>query len=382
MKTFLTPLPALLLITALTPACDPTPPGRALDEDERGSAAFCVEPGSAAAEGMLALVNDEAVSLELLDAAAASGGVGLYRNAAIGIADARPFTSIEQLDAVPYVGRAACEALAKYACNEAGRCRAPVSMMSWNIEHFPMTEDTQAAVVELVEELRPDVIGVQEIQNRDAFWDMVDQLDGYEGIVGQRGYFTRVGMLVRSDVVEVLETEDLFVDDAYTFPRSVLAARLRLREALRPTTLDFAVVHLKAFGDAESVQRRRSAVEQLRGWVDERRSAGEGEVVIVGDWNDRLTDDEDDNVFLPLSEDAAEAEFVTLELAEAGDSSYVPFPSLIDHILVTDEVFEGMTYQTTEVLRLDETWSSTYEKVVSDHRPVRASFELAVGWAP
>ena len=146
--------------------------------------------------------------------------------------------------------------------------------------------------------------------------------------------------------------------------------------AAEPTTVSFAVVHLKAFGDAQSVARRRGAVDLLREWVDERRDDDEGQIVIVGDWNDRLTDDEEDNVFLPLSEDDARAQFLTQEAAEAGESSYIPFPSLIDHILVTDEIFDALDYQQTEVLYLDQTWSGTYEQTVSDHRPVQARFDL------
>ncbi len=330
----------------------------------------------------MALVNDESVDVEQLDRSASAGGVGLYRNAAANIVAARPIVDVAQLDAVSYVGPAACRALARYACDVDGRCRAPLSMMSWNIEHFPLTDETEAAVVEIMEDLQPDLVGVQEIQNRDAFWELVDELPGYEGIIGERGYFTRVGLLYRTDAVELLETEDLFVDDAYTFPRSVLSATVEVIDAVEPTTVTFGVVHLKAFGDAQSVSRRRAAIEDLRGWVDERRAEGHDDVVIVGDWNDRLTDDEEDNVFVSLMEDSAEAQFLTLEAAEAGESSYVPFPSLIDHIFVTDEVLDGLEYEGTDVLRLDETWSSSYEDVVSDHRPVRARFSVPLRYVP
>lgn len=362
--------------TGLTSACAEPAAGRAPDEGDRASADFCVEAGSPAARGVLALVNDPAVDAELLDLSASAGGAGLYRNAAHNIVDARPFDSLEQLDTVPYVGLAACEALARFACNEQDRCRTPLSMVSWNIEHFPLTDQTEDAVVELIGDMQPDLIGVQEIQDRDAFEDLVDRLDDYEGIVGERGYFTRVGLLYRSSSVDLVESEDLFVDDAYTFPRSVLAASFDVLGAAEPTALTMAVVHLKAFGDAQSVARRRAAVEDLRDWVDDRRSDDRGQIVIVGDWNDRLTDDEEDNVFIPLSEDEAQAQFLTMDAAEAGHSSYVPFPSLIDHILATDEVFDALDYQNTEVLYLDQTWSSTYEDTVSDHRPVRANFEM------
>ncbi|MEM9459358.1 MAG: endonuclease/exonuclease/phosphatase family protein [Myxococcota bacterium] len=365
-----------LLLLPLIPACAESASGRASERDDRASADFCVEAGSPAAAGILALVNDPAVDVELLDLSASAGGVGLYRNAAQNIVAARPLDSLEQLDAVPYVGQSACRSLARYACNEQDRCRSPLSMVSWNIEHFPLTDQTEDAVIELVEDLQPDLVGVQEIQDREAFEDLVDRLDDYEGLIGARGYFTRVGILYRSSAVELLESEDLFVDDTYHFPRSALSADFDVLGAAESTTLSFAVVHLKAFGDSQSVARRRGAVDLLRGWVDERRDDDAGQIVIVGDWNDRLTDDEEDNVFLPLTEDDARAQFLTMEAAEAGESSYIPFPSLIDHIMVTDEIFDALDYQQTEVLYLDQTWSGTYEQTVSDHRPVQARFDL------
>jgi hypothetical protein len=95
--------------------------GPGLDDLEVGAAP--IEPGSAEAQGVLALVNDPATDRARLDDEA-----GLDRRAADnivkrrdgrdgrpGTADDVPYASLEALDAVPYVGAAALARLLDYA---------------------------------------------------------------------------------------------------------------------------------------------------------------------------------------------------------------------------------------------------------------------------
>jgi phosphatidylserine/phosphatidylglycerophosphate/cardiolipin synthase-like enzyme len=73
-----------------------------------GKADGGVEEGSREAAGILALANG--APFDELD-----GAVGLSRRAAEGIAARRPFATLAELDAVPYVGPAALDALLDYA---------------------------------------------------------------------------------------------------------------------------------------------------------------------------------------------------------------------------------------------------------------------------
>ena len=60
--------------------------------------------------------------------------------------------------------------------------------------------------------------------------------------------------------------------------------------------------------------------------------------------------------------------------------SYPTWPSHLDHIMVTDEMFEELSAESTEVLVIDVAaemggWYY-YEQYVSDHRPVAMSMEV------
>ena len=361
------------------PPIEPPPPGAVEDESFIGKAdGGCAIEGTPAEAGVLALVNDPGIHAELLDASTADGGAGLYRNAAYNIVDARPIADLQALDDVPWVGRSACEALADFACNVEHRCRRELSAMSWNVEHFPLTEQTEDAVVEVLLQTTPALVGLQEIEDVDAFERVLDRLPGYEGALGEEGPFTRVAALWRTDVVELEAVEHHFVEDWYAFPRPMLALEVTPHDAVDPQPLTFAVVHLKASGGESNEARRRSAVGKLRDWIDGLRGQGRSDVVIVGDWNDELLDPSWENVFGDLTEASAGTRFLTEPLEQDGALTYVPWKRMLDHVLMTEEL--SLEHEATEVLALDETWREDYVDVVSDHRPVLSTFSVAVGW--
>ena len=148
------------VLTASACAAHPDPeaddPGDAehdafLGKNDGGS---CLEPDGAIAEGVLALVNDPTVTADELDASTEDGGAGLNRSAAYNIVDARPIADLGALDAVPWVGPTSCAALAAYACNVADRCHQEVTAMTWNLETFPLTAQTEEAVVEVFQQIQ------------------------------------------------------------------------------------------------------------------------------------------------------------------------------------------------------------------------------------
>ena len=100
-------------------------------------------------------------------------------------------------------------------------------------------------------------------------------------------------------------------------------------------------------------------------------------VIIVGDYNDELIDD--NNVFDIFINDS-NFSFTDLDIA-AGSSifwSFPGWPSHIDHILITSELFNN-EIETSTVL-IDNSMNgyfSTYNEYISDHRPVGISLNIS-----
>ena len=100
-------------------------------------------------------------------------------------------------------------------------------------------------------------------------------------------------------------------------------------------------------------------------------------VILLGDFNDELTDPDSSNVFRPFIENSDKYKFVDMNIARGSSTnwSYPTWPSHLDHILITNKLFDefentGSIVQTIHVEDYFEGRWSEYEKYISDHRPV------------
>lgn len=250
-------------------------------------------------------------------------------------------------------------------------------VMTWNVENFPKASGTVEAVAEIATGIEPDVLALQEVAEPSAFEQLLAAMPGYGGLLNDDpGAFTRVGLVYRESHIEVLQSATIFGDNSSAFPRPPLVATLRTRSAGEAHDLVVVVVHLKANLDDESEARRRTACEQLEGWISAQvERGGETDFVVLGDWNDELTDPPASQVFTAFLDYPEEYSFLTMDLAEAGEHSYIPFRSFLDHLLVTASALELYGEGRTSVLHLEELVPG-YEGTVSDHRPVLAVFDL------
>ena len=257
-----------------------------------------------------------------------------------------------------------------------------LEVMTWNIENFPKAATTAGWVIDIVKGLQPDIVAVEEIANVNSFDAVANQLDGWGGVRARSDNFQNLGFLYREDGGLVFTTAyEIFVSDEYSrpFPRSPYV----LEATWNGTPIVVIANHLKAMGDGnldetdpqDEETRRRDACLLLEEYVAAHH-AGQ-RVFIVGDMNDELNDDADDNVFRNFLDAPESWRFVDLDIALGPESgwSYPSWPSHLDHILVTDEVFPalaGPVAATTVVpmqMYMPGGWSK-YRNEVSDHLPV------------
>lgn len=250
---------------------------------------------------------------------------------------------------------------------------AGISILAWNLESFPLTPEAPALIEGVLADLLPDVVGVEEIKDDAAFIALAAALPGYAAVIADDPTnFTRAGLLYRSESVVVSDVEILFEDNSFAFPRPPLKAHIAVNG--QGFDFDFLVIHLKAQIDAASEARRRAGCEALAGWIEERLLNGDDtDVILAGDFNDKITDPPEHNVFQVFLDQPAQYRFLTQPVADAGDYSYIPFTSLIDHVLVTTSVLAPYGAGTTQAVPLEETVPD-YENKVSDHRPILTRF--------
>jgi len=124
--------------------------------------------------------------------------------------------------------------------------------------------------------------------------------------------------------------------------------------------------------DSDEEKRRYDAINLLRDYIDE--NLPNQNVIVLGDLNDDIAEPQINNVFQLIINDP-NYEFVDYHIAlgSSSDWSFPNWPSHLDHILVSDELFEELAYSQVETIKLDQYidggWNE-YDYNISDHRPV------------
>ena len=254
-----------------------------------------------------------------------------------------------------------------------------IEVMTWNIKQFPISNNTIDYVNEIITDILPDVIAFQEINNSTAFNTLANSIPAYEFISSGSG----LALAARSDVVEITSWSALFPSAGYEFAwRYPLLVELNWLCGSSASSLQIINIHLKAGGSSEDFNRRYVSCEYLSDYINENPNVN---IIVLGDYNDEITDSENINSLWPLVSDDAVA-FATEPIADIDYyASYPSWPSFLDHIALSTPLFDELNGGNIKTIRVDDyTGYSFYQNYISAHRPVLWSFpveevELATG---
>jgi len=257
-------------------------------------------------------------------------------------------------------------------------------VVSWNIQNYPKLGDqTISNVVEIITDLDADIYGMQEMEDTVSFRRLLDSIPDYGGLfssdVYSSGNYQKTAVIYKKDLVQISNVEMLFTGDSYRFPRPPLKVYVTAFHHQKTFDFTLIVLHLKALGGSGNEARRRSACEKLKNYLDvEIANSVDKDFMVIGDWNDELNDPFPDNVFQVFLDNPQDYTFLTEDLASdpVNNATYIGgYQSVIDHILISEDVREEYTAGSTEVLKID-LFFSAYLSEVSDHRPVGSIFKV------
>ncbi len=260
-------------------------------------------------------------------------------------------------------------------------------VMTWNLENFPKNSTTTINyVTQIVEALDIDLIAIQEISDETSFQQLVSNLPDYYGYIESTSY-DGLALLYKSDATRINNIYRIYDTTAYwnAFPRAPMVIDLTYNNQ----QIYIINNHLKCCGDGvlnlsnsnDEETRRYEAMNLLKTYID--TNLPNENVIVVGDLNDVLTDAESNNVFQNVLDDATNYLFSDFDIAQgsSADWSYPSWPSHLDHILITNELFDAFNLSSSkiQVIKIDESLSGgwdEYDENVSDHRPV--ALKLAI----
>ena len=257
--------------------------------------------------------------------------------------------------------------------------------ITWNLEWFPKNgQATLDSLTTAIIALDVDIIALQEISNTNEFNNLVSQLSGYSS--RYTGTFLRLGFIYKSSL-SINSTYTIFSNDSYNF-----ASRAPSVMDINFNNENFIIIntHFKCCGNGvldlnnsadDEETRRYNAMNMLKQYIDQNHS--NDNVIVLGDFNDVLTDAVNNNVFQEVLNDNSNYVFADMSIANGSSSlwSYPNWPSHLDHILITNELFDELNNGTVETIIIDNYFSggfSQYDAIISDHRPVALSLGFVI----
>lgn len=251
-------------------------------------------------------------------------------------------------------------------------------VITWNLQNFPKAGSTTVQrAADMIEQMAVDCIALQEIEGESAFWDLVQSCPGWQGYrAGTAGYSINLAWMYNTSRVQADAFYEIHPGDSRPFPRAPLVMECSWEG------IDLVLInnHFKAGGNGmiendpwDEETRRQEASQLLQAYIG--TNFPDRRVIVVGDLNDEIQESESRNVFWNFIE-APDFVFADMDVATGppADWSYPSWPSHLDHILISDELYEAFSADTAacHVIQVDDImpggWSS-YDDQVSDHLP-------------
>jgi endonuclease/exonuclease/phosphatase family metal-dependent hydrolase len=237
-----------------------------------------------------------------------------------------------------------------------------------NMQGFPKAGYPTVTIVrDLINRINPDVIALQEMASETDFNNLLEELNGWDGRfypINNSPWNLAYLFKTSEILIDDSKTRLILSGDSYAFPRAPFEIFVTHKTLNISTYL--INIHLKCCTDG--ITRRRDASEKLDNYIKTVRPSDP--VIILGDYNDMINGESSStNEFYNLVSTPSEYLFTDMNIAKGSMLwwSYPSYPSHIDHILVTNELFSRI--DTTMVLRPEPCYLEYFSNI-SDHRPV------------
>ena len=248
-----------------------------------------------------------------------------------------------------------------------------IEVVTWNIENFPKSGSrTIDSVYNIITSLNADIYCLQEISNRNSFQELADRLFDYSYVISDDTDWLNLVVLYKNNDFTIRSKSSLFIDNMYEFAyRPPLRVEMTY---LGENPIDFTLINMHMKCCDNGYNRRVSAAQILYEYLKNSIETGILNHIVVGDWNDDISDNYNQNSFNIFLEDQNNFKYVTYDMAHSSSNTYDSFPgygsgSFIDHIMISCDLFEEFETSDVQTIRLGD-YISSYDDVISDHRPV------------
>jgi endonuclease/exonuclease/phosphatase family metal-dependent hydrolase len=278
--------------------------------------------------------------------------------------------------------------------------------VTWNLNWYgsnfsgPSDQKQQTInIVRVIDSLEADLYAFQEVHQQEDLNNIVNNMKGYRGFTGEfpGNQSQKMAFIFNTNTIDSLEAglitdapEEYKDEWDYYWANGRLPLFFSFTYTFKNTTKEFyaIVIHGKAnSGDnnqeyAEAYERRKKAAEGLYYHLKENKS--EASIILLGDYNDDVdksiySDSEGQYAETPYYQfvnDTENFDVITKKLSDAGESTSINYKNIIDHITISDDLFDNYIQNSTTVYKEPQSYIENYGETTSDHLPVWTKFDV------
>lgn len=239
-------------------------------------------------------------------------------------------------------------------------------------------------ILKVADSLRADLYAVQEVYSNKALQDIVENMSGYRGFTADHiDWIQQTGFIYNTNTIDSLDTGAITEGQDSNDWAGRLPLYFNFMYNFDGKKYEFYAVdiHAKAFDDQSSYERRRDAAQSLYNYLKNEKPGAR--IIFLGDYNDDVDEsiyEEDgkavESPYQPFVTDSDNFKVVSGALSSEGNSSTVDYPDMIDHITISNEIFNNYIDGSVAVFKFDDDFISNYGNTTSDHYPVWAKYDL------
>ncbi|MFM7222458.1 MAG: Ig-like domain-containing protein [Bacteroidota bacterium] len=290
-----------------------------------------------------------------------------------------------------------------------------LDVVNWNLLWFgsaaagqgPVNDDAaQANVKRIMDSLDADIYAVQEVVDINRFRNLVESLNGFGFVISDYAsnasdanssayaVSQKLALVYRRSVVSNVTARGLLRTSTsasanWASGRFPFLVEADVNLSSGSTRIAFIVVHGKAGNTSSDHQRRKDAANELKDTLNAAFAARP--YMLLGDYNDDLDSTISEGITPAISSyaiwvaDSTDGDHVkALSLPQSlnGMNSVIGFSDVVDHALVSNELFPDYIPGSSRLVTDVQQWINNYATTTSDHFPLMSRFLLSSSTNP
>ncbi len=268
--------------------------------------------------------------------------------------------------------------------------------VTWNLLWYGTNNSTAPSnkklqtknIVEVVDSLNADLYAFQEVNGQESLNEIIQYMKDYQGFAAEHvSQQQKMAFVYNTNTIDSVSSGPITEGQDSDAWAGRYPMYFEFDYTFEGETQSFyaVVIHGKAFDDEESYERRKTAAQDLYDYLTEGKP--NANIILLGDYND----DVDQSIYEPngepaetpyyqFVEDTENFDVITKKLSDAGESASINYDDIVDHITISDELFDDHVENST-LIHDPQEYIDDYGETTSDHLPVWSKFDITTSKA-